>query len=91
MQVWPFRDVPDSPQGMVDPSGNRLTEDADLTSAWPKQAEQQPDRRGFAGAIGSQEAINRARGYPDAELVQRECFSRPVGEIRGFDGFSHST
>ena len=53
------------------------------------QAEQHPQRRGLAGAVGPEEAGDPARGHLEAETVDGPEGSELLGETLDFDGRRH--
>ena len=50
------------------------------------QAEQQPDQRGLAGAVGAEEAEGDAARHLEVDAVERRPRAEPLAEARGLDG-----
>jgi ABC-type glutathione transport system ATPase component len=51
----------------MDPRRDRLFEERDAAAGRPDEGQQHPDRRGLAGAIRAEEAVDAARGHPQVE------------------------
>ena len=49
------------------------------------QAEQQPDQRGLAGAVGAEEAEGDAARHLEVDAVERRPGAEPLAEARGLD------
>src|SRR5215216_2425505 len=50
------------------------------------EAEQQPDQRRLAGAVGAEEAEGDAAGYLEVDAVERRPGAEPLAEALGLDG-----
>ena len=50
------------------------------------EAEQQPDQRGLAGAVGAEEAEGDAARHLEVDAVERRPRAEPLAEAAGLDG-----
>jgi hypothetical protein len=89
VQVRAFGHISRACQDLAHPGGHWFTQDRDASGLRLEQAKHQSNRRGLAGAVGSQEPVDRARGDPEIEMIEQERFPGPVGEVLCLDGVRH--
>ena len=66
--------------------GPGLVEDPDRAGVGPDQAEEHPQERRLAGAVGPEDPVDLARGHADGDVVDGADRPEGLGHAHGVDG-----